>query len=157
MLTSGACGHLRAAWPFLALGAVAIVAGGLVAAVQAHQPVQALVWMSAYLVLVVGVAQIVFGAGQAWLSERAPAAAWIATEWVVFNLGNAGVMAGTLYGRFVWVLAGTALFAAGILLFLLGTRGAARRGWAAGYRVLLGLMFVSSLVGLALSIRARMH
>lgn len=157
MLTSGACGHLRAAWPFLALGGAAIIGGGLVAAIEAHQPVQALVWMSAYLVLVVGIAQIVFGAGQAWLSGRAPAAGRVATEWVVFNLGNAGVIAGTLCDRFVWVLAGTALFATGILLFLLGTRGAVRRGWAVGYRVLLGLMFLSSLVGLVLSIRARMH
>jgi hypothetical protein len=157
VLTSGACSRLRAVWPFLALGGVAIVAGGLVAALEAHQPVQVLVWMSAYLVLVVGVAQIVFGAGQAWLSGCVPSTGWIAAEWVVLNLGNAGVIAGTLCDRFAWVLAGTALFAAGILLFLLGTRGAVRRGWATGYRVLLGLMFLSSLVGLALSIRARMH
>jgi hypothetical protein len=157
VLTPGACGRARAAWPFLALGGAAIIGGGLVAAIQAHQPVQVLVWMSAYLVLVVGVVQIVFGAGQAWLSGRAPAVGWIAAEWVVFNLGNAGVIAGTLCDRFAWVLAGTALFAAGILLFLLGTRGAVRRGWAVGYRVLLGLILLSSLVGLALSIRAQMH
>ena len=29
-----------------------------------------------------------------------------------------------------------------------------RRGWLAGYRILLGLIFLSSLAGLALSLRA---
>ncbi|TAN07684.1 MAG: hypothetical protein EPN38_05700 [Rhodanobacteraceae bacterium] len=148
---------MRAACPFLALGSGAIIAGGLVAAIQAHQPVPVLVWMSAYLVLIAGAAQVVFGAGQAWLSERPPTAVWIAAEWLVFNLGNAGVIAGTLYDRFAVVLAGTLLFAAGIALFLLGTRGGTRRAWRVGYRVLLGLIFLSSLVGLALSVQARMH
>lgn len=157
MLTSDPCSHVRAARPFFALGGAAIIAGGLVAATEAHQPVQVLVWMSAYLVLIVGVAQIVFGVGQAWLSERAPTTPWIAAEWVVLNLGNAGVIAGTLCDRFAVVLVGTLLFAASIALFLLGTRGHARRGWLTGYRVLLGLIFLSSLVGLALSVQARMH
>ena len=123
------------------------------AAAVAHRPTQRLVWMSAYLVLIVGVAQIVFGAGQAWLSEHAPSLGWVAGEWVVFNLGNAGVIAGTLAGSFGLVMAGTALFAVGIALFLLGARGT-RGGWLLGYRVLLGLIFLSSLVGLALSLHA---
>lgn len=143
----------RAARPFAWLGVAAIIAGGLVAAAVAHRPVQQLVWMSGYLVLIVGVAQIVLGAGQAWLSERAPSPGWVAGEWVVFNLGNASVIAGTLAGSFGLVAAGTALFALGIALFLLGTRGTGG-GWQLGYRVLLGLVFLSSLVGLALSLHA---
>lgn len=113
--------------------------------------------MSAYLVLIVGVAQIMFGAGQAWLSTRRPRASWLTSEWIVFNLGNALVIAGTLAGNFVLVFAGTVLFAAGIALFLLLTRGATHRGWLIGYRILLGLIFLSSLVGLALSAASRMH
>ena len=137
----------------MALGVAAIIAGGLVAAAVAHHPAEHPVWTSAYLVLIVGVAQIVFGAGQAWLSERLPSRGWIAGEWVVFNLGNAGVIAGTVLGSFTMVMAGTALFAAGIAAFLLGTRGP-MRGWLPGYRILLGLVFLSSLAGLALSMRA---
>jgi hypothetical protein len=145
----------RAARPFAGLGVAAIIAGGLVAAAVAHRPAQQLVWMSAYLVLIVGVAQIVFGAGQAWLSEPAPSSGWVASEWMVFNLANAGVIGGTLAGSFGLVVAATALFALGIALFLLGTRGAARSWWLLGYRILLGLIFLSSLTGLALSLRAR--
>lgn len=144
----------RAVRPFAWLGVAAIIAGGLVAAAVAHRPVPSLVWMSAYLVLIVGVAQIVFGAGQGWLSESAPSPGWVAGEWAVFNLGNAGVIAGTLAESFWLVAAGTALFALGIALFLWGTRGGVRRGWLLGYRALLGLIFVSSLVGLGLSLHA---
>ena len=152
MLIPGADGHRRAALPFAVLGAAAIIAGGLVAAAVARRPVQHLVWMSAYLVLIVGVAQYVFGVGQARLSQRAPSRPLVWTEWVVFNLGNAGVIVGTLLGRFGVVFAGTLLFAAGIALFLVGARGSWRSGWLAGYRVLLGLILASSLVGLALSV-----
>lgn len=154
MLTPATNVRWRAARPFAWLGAAAIIAGGLVAAAVAHRPVQQLVWMSAYLVLIVGAAQIGFGAGQAWLSERLPSGGWITGEWIVFNLGNVGVIAGTLLGSFRMVLAGTVLFAAGTAAFLLGTRGPMRGGWLAGYRILLGLIFLSSLAGLALSLRA---
>ena len=84
-----------------------------------------------------------------------PSSGWVASEWVVFNLANAGVIGGTLAGSFGLVMAATALFAVGIALFLLGTRGAARSWWLLGYRILLGLIFLSSLTGLALSLRAR--
>lgn len=158
-LISGATGatRWRAALAFAALGAAAVIAGGLVAAASAHHPEQLLVWMSAYLVLIVGVAQIVFGAGQAWLSARMPAAGSLAVEWIVFNLGNALVIAGTLLGHFLLVFVGTALFAVGIALFLLLTRGARHKGWLVAYRVLLGLIFLSSLVGLALSTLGHAH
>lgn len=142
---------MRAGLPFAALGGAAIIAGGLVAAAVAHHPTQHLVWMSAYLVLIVGVAQCVFGVGQALLSQRASSRALVWIEWIVFNLGNAGVITGTLLGRFSLVLAGTLLFAASIALFLTGTHGSWRAGWLAGYRLLLGLILASSLVGLALS------
>lgn len=137
------------------MGGVAVISGGLVAAAVAHDPVPHLVWMSAYLVLIAGVAQSVFGAGQAWLSGNVPKTGLVAGEWIVFNLGNAGVIAGTLCGWFRMVLGGTLLFAAGILLFLVGTRGGSRGGWLAGYWILLGLIFLGSLAGLALAFTVR--
>jgi hypothetical protein len=154
VLTDAAAARWRAARPFVALGVAAVIAGGLVAAAAAHHPSEQPVWASAYLVLIVGVAQIVFGGGQAWLSERLPSPGWIAGEWIVFNLGNAGVITGTVLESFRMVLAGTVLFALGIAAFLLGTRGPMRGGWLPAYRTLLGLVFLSSLAGLALSLRA---
>jgi hypothetical protein len=154
VLTGIAAARWRAARPFVALGIAAIIAGGLVAAAAAHHPAEHPVWASAYLVLIVGVAQIVFGGGQACLSERLPSTGWIGGEWIIFNLGNAGVIAGTVLESFPMVLAGTVAFALGIAAFLLGTRGPMRGGWLAGYRLLLGLVFLSSMVGLALSLHA---
>jgi hypothetical protein len=72
---------------------------------------------------------------------------------VIFNLGNAGVIAGTLAGSFDLVAAGTALFALGIALFL-RVRGGTHRAWLLAYRILLGLIFLSSLVGLGLTLHA---
>lgn len=157
MLTADAAARWRAARPFAALGAGAIVAGGLVAAVVAHHPAEHPVWMSAYLVLIVGVAQIVFGAGQAWLSAGVPGPRLRAGEWIVFNLGNLGVIIGTLCEQFALVLVGTVLFACGIALFLLATRGGPRRGWLMAYRTVLGLVFASSLAGLALAVAGRVR
>ncbi|MDE2496539.1 MAG: hypothetical protein KGK35_01820 [Xanthomonadaceae bacterium] len=159
MLTADAAARWQAARPFAALGAGAIIAGGLVAAAVAHHPAEHPVWMSAYLVLVVGVAQIVFGVGQAWLSGDVPGPRWSAAEWIVFNLGNLGVIIGTLCEQFALVLVGTVLFALAIALFLLATRarGGSRRGWLMAYRIVLGLVFASSLVGLALAVAGHMR
>lgn len=151
MLSPDIGARWKVARAFVVTGMVAVVGGGMLAAGVAHNPLQYWVWMSAYLVLIVGVAQVVFGAGQAWLSGRLPSMGWVAGEWFVFNLGNAGVIAGAVLARFELVLAGTALFAIAIALFLGGTHSGRRTGWLTGYRVVLGLVFASSLVGLVIS------
>lgn len=140
-----------AAAPFLALGGAAIVAGGATAAAIAYHPSEHLVWMVAYLVLVVGAMQWVFGGGQAWLAERPPPAGIAWSQWALFNLGNAGVIGGTLGSRTAIVAAGTLLFVVAVAWFLHGVRHCRRRGWGIAYRILLALIFVSACVGLAIS------
>lgn len=137
--------------PFVATGALAILAGGGIAAAIAHDPARVLVWMVAYLVLVAGAMQVVFGAGQAWLATVRPGRGLVWSQWVLFNLGSVGVVAGTLGQRVAVVAAGTLLFMAALAGFFLGTRRCRWRGWGAVYRVLLGLVFLSACVGLALS------
>ena len=144
-----------AALPFVALGVAAVIAGGATAAAVAYQPTEHLVWMVAYLVLVVGVMQCAFGAGQAWLAQDPPPGRVTWGQWGVFNLGNAGVSAGTLGDRFGLVAGGTLLFVLAIAWFLYGVRAVRWRGWGIAYRVLVGLIFASSLVGLVISTGAK--
>ncbi len=137
--------------PFAAFGTAAIIAAGIIAAAIAYHPTEHLVWMVAYLVLIVGVVQYALGVGQARLAVKRPSARAISGQWLVLNLGNAGVIAGTLLDSFATVVAGTVLFAAAMLWFALHARGG-EAGWLRrGYRALVLVMLVSSLVGLVVS------
>lgn len=137
--------------PFKAFGAAAIIAAGFIAAAIAYHSTEHLVWMIAYLVLVVGVVQYVLGAGQERLADKKPSGLAIGGQWLVLNLGNAGVIGGTLLGSFVAVVIGTVLFAAAMVWFLWCTRGGATGWLRRGYRVLALFMLASSLVGLVVS------
>lgn len=84
----------RTASSFVIFGFAAIAAAGLLAAVTASISQRQILWAIAYLVLVVGIAQIGLGAGQAWLAERPIGAPLLTAQFVAFNLGNAGVIGG---------------------------------------------------------------
>lgn len=143
--------------PFLVVSALAIVGAGIVAAAVAHAPTQPLVWMIAYLVLVVGVAQAVLGSVQAWMSLSPPLPRFRLAEFILFNAGNLGVIAGTLYSSWILVLTGTLLFAAALATFLYSS-WRSRGGWPIHvYRLLLTILFAGSVVGLALSALRHLH
>ncbi|MEO8778830.1 MAG: hypothetical protein ABI389_09180 [Rhodanobacter sp.] len=145
------CERINPALPFLMVSALAILGAGVLAAAEAHAPNQKLVWAVAYLVLVVGASQAVFGAGQALLATRATSVSTRVAEWTLFNLGNAGVIAGTLCSSQALVWVGTLLFAASLAAFLWATRGV-RGGWTIiAYRMLLVLIGASAVVGLVLT------
>ncbi|HZX71395.1 MAG TPA: hypothetical protein VFE77_11305 [Rhodanobacter sp.] len=136
---------------FLLVSVSAIVGGGVVAAAMAHAPSRKLLWMVAYLVLVVGVTQAALGVGQALLAVREAAVSVRAVECVLFNLGNAGVIGGTMLSLWPLVLVGTLLFAAALAVFLHATRHA-RGGWLIhAYRVLIVCIGGSAIVGLVLA------
>lgn len=144
--------RLLAARGFLATALLALLIAGFAAAAAIHAPTQALVWMVAYLVLVAGVAQAVLGLGQALLPATLPTPRWLAAEWALFNLGNLGVIAGTLLTSPALVALGTALFVAALLAFLLGARGAGA-GWLLhAFRAVLVATCLGACVGLALSV-----
>lgn len=86
----------RSAIPFVVIGSVSIIAGGLVAAVSRPTGFDLGPWLAAFLVLVAGVAQIAFGAGQAWLSGREIPLQVIRVELVAFNLGAGATILGSL-------------------------------------------------------------
>lgn len=146
--------RLGAAGAFLAIALLSVLAGGFVSAIAAHAPTRFLMWMVAYLVLVAGVAQAVLGLGQAWLAERVPSRRWRIGEWVLFNAGNAGVIAGTGLACTPLVAVGTGLFVVALAAFLVGVRGAgAGHGWLLfAFRAVLVITCIGACVGLALSL-----
>ena len=87
-----------AAWPFVAIGSAWVVAGGLVAAVTRLVAFELGPWTAAYLVLVGGVAQVVLGAGSAWLASTLPSVSKVRVELVAWNLGVVATIGGTLGG-----------------------------------------------------------
>ncbi len=146
------CERVGPAVPFLIVAALAIIGGGAVAAAMAHAPSRKLFWMVAYLVLVVGVTQAVLSVGQALLATRETPVSARVLEWVMFNLGNAGVIGGTLGSSRALVWVGTLLFAASLAVFLLATRRV-RGGWPIlAYRTLLVFIGGSAVVGLVLAV-----
>ncbi len=137
----------------MAMGGISIIAGGLVAAVTAIAPTRHATWAAAYLVLVVGVAQLGIGMGQALLAPKTPSSRLITAELLTWDIGNAGVIAGTLLGRVGLVDLGGVLLAVSLVLFLLGVRGhAGQKRWLLyGYRLLIAIVLVSIPIGLTIS------
>ena len=82
---------VRRTWPFWVAAALGIVGGGLIAGFLAHTPSRPAMWLVAYLVLVVGVAQVL-AAGQVWLAPFPASPALLASEWILFNAANALVI-----------------------------------------------------------------
>lgn len=148
-LTSATLGSRTAAIPFLALGTAAIVFGGLFSAATARSATYHSAWFVAYLVLIVGLAQVALGVGQWWLATKPLGPAIVVTELVLFNLGNAGVIVGTLLTTSFWVDAGSALLVLALALFGWKVLSPRRRGVALwGYWALLALLLVSVAVGI---------
>ena len=129
----------RPARPFIVIGGAAIVGGGLVSAASALTPSYTASWAVAYLVLVVGVAQLILGLGQSSLATKRLTGGMIVGEAVAFNLGNVGVLAGTVFGQPVVLYLGAALIVAAQALFLWAVLGGnpSRRVLRWGYRALI--------------------
>ena len=108
--------------PFVLIGGLAVIAGGLVAAVSRPTHFGTGPWLAAYLVLVVGVAQIALGVGQAWLTAVASPGSLLWAEAATWNLGAAGVVAGTLLDAPVLTTIGGIITLVALVLFLVGVR-----------------------------------
>lgn len=139
---------------YVTTGVMAIVLGGLVSAFCAKQPTTFAMWASAYLVLVVGVAQVIFGAVQKQ-STGVLRRYW---AYGLFNVGNILVIVSTAMkyaqqpGNIVIAVVGSASLVASLILF--GWYMAdAKQSWhkLAVFAVLLGLG-VSVPVGIILAL-----
>lgn len=137
--------------PFALVATVAVIAGGLIAAIVAHDPSRYAVWAVAYLVLVVGVIQFALAAGQALLATERLSTPFLTTECVLLNVGNVGVIVGTLLGFGIVVDAGGVLLIIALTMFLYGIRGTRERWLRYVYCALLLFVLLSIATGLGLS------
>lgn len=148
----------RAAFkPFAVAGAVAIVAGGgLAAAIAAPSPTRHGVWAVAYLVLVLGAGQLVLGAGQALLAAEplTPGAAVITAT--AFNVSGAAIVLGVVTDHIVVFNIGAALLFVVLAWLLYVVRRTARRGWALiAYRGFIAALIVSIPIGMLITTAGR--
>ncbi|MGI8459487.1 MAG: hypothetical protein ACR2LI_15435 [Propionibacteriaceae bacterium] len=141
--------------PFVAVGILCVLAGGLLAAVTAPAPTEHGAWAVAYLVLVGGVAQAALGVGQA-LSTTGTPSLLVAVQLIGWNLGNAAVLVGTLNGVPALADVGAALLGITLILLARGVPGALRRPggvprwFCCCYGLLIAVLLVSLPVGLVL-------
>jgi hypothetical protein len=146
----------KSSWPLFAVGALGVVSGGLVAAAIAPAPTEHGSWAAAYLVLVVGVAQIALAAGQAAFLARPPTSKVVALELVSWNVANATVIAGTVTDTHPVVYTGGAILAVALAIFVSEARGMTAlpggRKWPVhAFRALVAVLLVSIPVGLVLA------
>lgn len=150
---SGPAARRSAAAPFVWMGGVGAVAGGVLAAATAYAPTFHASWATAYLVLVVGVAQVCLGVGQALMAERVPSPRTVMSEFVLFNLGHIGVLlGGVLDTNWLTDIGGVLLLPPLVLMLLSVRRRAAGPRWTVvAYRGLMVVLLVSIPTGLVLA------
>jgi hypothetical protein len=146
----------RASMMLIGFGAAAVLAGGGLSAALASRASYLTSWATAYLVLVVGVVQIALGFGVDHLTERQPSTRPLMVAFLLFNLGNAATIGGTVAkhtsgGNTHLVDLGGILIGVAMLLFTYLVRRAARTKWLLAYRVLVALVLFSSVIGLFLA------
>lgn len=135
--------------PFIALGTAAIVFGGLFSAATARSATYHSAWFVAYLVLIVGFAQVALGIGQWWLASKPVGIATVIAEVIFFTIGNAGVIVGTLLAAPFWVDAGSIWFVIALALFSWKVWSPRRGGVALwGYWTLMVVLALSVIVGI---------
>ncbi len=141
-----------AARPFVVVGGVAIVVGGLVAAVTGPTGFDEGSWLAAYLVLVGGVALIALGFGQASFASRPPSSSTITGQLAAWILSTAVVVAGTLASRPALTAVGGGVLVAVLVSFVASVRGSGTGGrlvWL--YRGTILVLLVSIPIGLVLA------
>ena len=135
------------------IGGAAIVVGGLVAAVTDPLGWAVGSWAAAYLVLVAGAAQVAYGLLQRPLARTAPSTGMVTWQLVLFNLGNAAVIIGTVVDTPAIVYVGSGLLVIALVLFLAAVRHrtAAHPLAVWTYRAITAILLVSIPIGSVLS------
>jgi hypothetical protein len=143
----------KSAIPFVIIGSLSVIVGGVLSAASAGSPTYTSSWAVAYLVLVAGVAQLVLGIGQAELASKVLPSRLVAAEAVALNLSTAAVLLGTLLAAPGLTYLGAALLVIGLAMFVWAVRGAGTHLpwllWA--FRIMVIVLLVSAPVGLVIA------
>jgi nitrite reductase (NO-forming) len=112
---------------FFAGGLAFLLAGAVVAIVDAATEWPRGHWLALHLAFVGGISQLVLGAGQffagAFLATDPPSRALVRIQLAAWNVGAVLVAAGVVQGVDAAVIAGAVLLAAGLVAFVGGLRG----------------------------------
>lgn len=132
MTPTSSTDSVRSAWthrtsrPFTVVGTIGVVGGGLLSAITAGNPNYYASWAVAYVVLVVGVAQITLGVAQTTLTGGTVRGRVVAAQVICWNLGNAFVLFATLAGVPMLLYVGIAFLVAALALFAIAIRQGSR-------------------------------
>lgn len=145
---------------FFIISLLAVICGGILSAFSARKPTRRTAWLSAYLVLIVGMVQLGLAASLQRLGLSESTATVVG--FVAYNLGNIGVMAGTmLRGKMkaspVLVNTGGLLLAVAMVVLVQEVRQSPLSVLSVGLFILVALILVSMPIGLILSYRRRAH
>lgn len=141
--------HNPAATTMLFIGILAVIAGGLLSAVTSPLSLEYGSWASAFLVLVVGVAQIAMTL-QRRHHDAKPSTLWL--QCAAWNLGAAAVIAGTFLATTLLVDLGSISLVVALMLALQSSRRQHPvNRWTIGYRLLLLTLMISIPIGIVLS------
>lgn len=136
------------------VGSACIVAGGLVAAVTTPLGLAKGSWSAAYLVLVCGVTQCLFGVVRSKLAPAPLTRTGFSIEFSCWNLGNAAVIVGTLLNAPPVIGSGGALLVVVLLMQISHLRHAKPgMNWALWlYGTVIAILLLSIPIGLILAV-----
>lgn len=144
----------------VALALSAITAGGIISAFTAKTPTRLHMWMSAYLVLVVGMLQ--FGLISLWHDLGQPSTNITLLAFLLYNIGNAGTIIATVLknkkrsrSSFLIDLSGISIGISMIVL-LYGLRHVSFNWLLSIYILLILIVLVSMPIGIYLSHKRRL-
>lgn len=143
----------RPTLPAVAIGIACVAIGGLLSAVNSVNPTEHGSWAVAYLVLVLGLAQIALALGQSLLSGSPTPRRVLLVEVLTWNAGGALVLLGTLVGPKGLVDAGGILLVVTLALVARSVRapGPGPRWHRVLFLALVLVLLVSIPIGLVLS------
>lgn len=137
---------------------IAIIIGGVVSAFTARQPARFTMWLTAYLVLVVGVVQ--FGLVYCWQMLDITTTWQLIAGFCLYNIGNIAVMSGRYFkGKSPYslkcVYSGGVILALAMVLLIIGAWAAPMSFAHISYTIFAGVILVSMPIGLTLSARSK--